>query len=103
MGQKPRIPSKLENAFIDLVIEMSTNDSEVARRAWPDMARPVRKLQHITAKQGKRKRQYVRLEDAYRISIGLEVEFPLLMLAAYQKMKKQAEEKVVLEAKKKVH
>lgn len=79
-----REPSDLENAIIDIAIEMSAeNFSEVARRAWPERGDAApRKFQHLTQKEGKNKRQYLRVEDARKIALGLQIELTKLIMMA---------------------
>lgn len=91
-----REPSALEDAIIDIAIEMSAkNFSEIARRAWPERgeAAAIRKYQHMTQKEGKNKRQYLRVEDARRIAVGLEIELTKLITMAELRVEGRSVEK----------
>lgn len=89
-GSSKREPSLLEDAFVDLVIEMSRNDTELYNKAWPNKPSPDRKWGVLTQKEGKAPRQYLRLEDAYRMSVGLGKPFTHLIALALERVEERA-------------
>ena len=78
--------SALENAFIDIVIELAKVEKHVYEVAYPDVPRPDRRWSNLTQKKGKQPRQFLRLEDAYRLSKGLGKDLTRLIALAVERV-----------------
>ncbi|MDD5724344.1 MAG: hypothetical protein PHY29_11505 [Syntrophales bacterium] len=91
-GRSKQQESLLEQEFIHEVVHLaSKNKSEIARKAWPELKAPVRKLQHLEQRQGKKKPQRVTLEDAFRLARALNKDFGGLVVTAISRMEQRIE------------
>lgn len=68
-----------ERAFITVIDDISDNNAAMAVAAWPEMPSAPRRLQAMIQREKKNDPQQVLLEDAYRLSLALDVPLNVLI------------------------